>query len=92
MTGQSSFNFDLDPLPRPGSFFRWGSQNYQVYERLLAGGITSAEMHKLNFLSHTKRISDVREKLNPLGYDVVCEVFSGKVNVWKIKKMEREAA
>lgn len=92
MTGQVSFNFELDHLPRPGAFFRYGSQNYQVYERLLAGGITSAEMQKLNIMCHTKRISDVREKLNPFGYDVVCEVFSGKVNVWKIKKLERIAA
>jgi len=89
---QTEFNFDLDQLPRPGAFFRYGSQNYRIYEKLLAGGITSDEMRRDCILSHTKRISDIRERLLVLGYDVVCQEFHGKVNIWKIKKLERIAA
>lgn len=90
---QTALDFtDLGRLPRPGAFFRYNSQNYRIYEKLLAGGITSAEMRRDFIMSHTKRISDIRERLIVFGYDVECQEFHGNINIWKIRKMELKAA
>ena len=86
---QTEFSF---AAPAPGQLFRYGSQNYQVYERLVSGGVTSAEMRDMNILCHTHRISDCREKLKPYNLEVVCEPFQGKVNVFRIRGLRKEAA
>lgn len=90
MTEQSSFNFS--PAPRPGELFKWGSQQYKVYEGLLAGGLTSVQIQKMGILSHTRRISDIREKLQPHLMDVVAERQQGRVYFYKIIGMKENAA
>jgi|LSQX01.2.fsa_nt_gb hypothetical protein len=79
---QSELNFT--PAPKPGELFKWGSQQYKVYEGLLAGGLTSAEIQRMGILSHTRRISDIREKLKPYLIDVEAVRVSGRTYLYKM--------
>lgn len=57
--------------PRPGELFSYGSQCYRLYERLLDGPVDNGEMlFSLRLGSHTRRVSDLREKLRPYLMDV----------------------
>ena len=81
-TNQTIMNFKAPPA---NELFKYGSQKYKIYERLLAGGITSLEINQLGALSHTKRISEIRAKLKPYLLDVVAERIHGHVYLNKIK-------
>lgn len=80
---QPSLNFN--PPPEPGKLFKYGSQNYRVYERLYQGGVTTSELMDMRLACHTHRISDCRAKLREYGLDVVCEPLSKSLNIFKIK-------
>lgn len=68
MNQQTTLQFKL---PRPGELFKYGSQNYQLYEALYRHGrITNVAIRDLYIMSHTRRISDVREKLKPFCMDI----------------------
>ncbi len=57
-------------LPTACELFPLDCQNRRLYERLrhYVGGITNVEMRdELDLLSYTRRLSDIREKLAPLG-------------------------
>ena len=57
--------------PTPGELFTGENQDRRLYERLLTGAITNAEMRdELRLLSYTRRLSDLREKLAPFGMTV----------------------
>lgn len=57
--------------PHPGELFKPGSQDYRIYERLLAAPLTNSEIiDELRVFSYTRRISDLREKLKPYCMDV----------------------
>ena len=57
---QAELNFTL---PRPADLFKPGTQDYRLYERLLAGTITNAQIiDELRIFSYTRRLSDLREK------------------------------
>jgi hypothetical protein len=86
---QTGFNFAAPP---PGDLFKYGSQNYRVYERLYAGGVTTSELMDMRIACHTHRISDSRAKLKPYGLDVVCEPVTKTVNIFKIRELKKEAA
>jgi len=50
-------------LPRPADLFKPGTQDYRLYERLLAAPITNAQIiDDLRIFSYTRRLSDLREK------------------------------
>jgi hypothetical protein len=68
---QSELNFN--PPPQPHELFKPDSQNYKIYEELLNGGISNIDISKKYVLSHTRRISDIREKLKPYLMDVKAE-------------------
>jgi hypothetical protein len=73
--------------PKPSELFKYGSQNYRVYEQLCAGGVTTSELMDMRIACHTHRISDNREKLKPYGLTVVCEPISNSNNIYKIKEI-----
>jgi hypothetical protein len=51
-------------LPRPDEIFPTRNQSRCLYERLVRGPVTNAEMRdQLRLLSYTRRLSDIREKL-----------------------------
>ena len=79
---QAAFNFKAPPAHE---LFKPGSQQYLIYEGLLSGGITSVEIQKMGILSHTRRISDIREKLKPYLLDVVATRIHGHVFLNQIK-------
>jgi 1,2-phenylacetyl-CoA epoxidase catalytic subunit len=57
---QAELNFSL---PRPVDLFKPGTQDYRLYERLLAAPITNAQIiDELRIFSYTRRLSDLREK------------------------------
>jgi hypothetical protein len=57
---QAEMNFSL---PRPVDLFKPGTQDYRLYERLLAAPITNAQIiDELRIFSYTRRLSDLREK------------------------------
>lgn len=86
---QTSLNFTY---PAPEELFKYGSQQRQIYEALMAGGITSVEIQKMGILSHTRRISDIREKLKPYLLDVEAVRQVGRVYLYKIKGIKKQAA
>lgn len=72
-------------IPQPGELFKVGTQCYYLYEALLEqGSITNVGMRDLFILSHTRRISDLREKLRPYLLDVKKEKVSGGVYSYRI--------
>jgi hypothetical protein len=84
MSEQQELN--LNPPPKPGELFKHGTQLYQIYEKLLSGGITSPEIRNISgSLSHTRRISDIRTKLHPRGWDVESKRLHGNVFINKLK-------
>jgi len=72
-------------VPQPGELFKYGSQNYQLYEALLTrGSLTNVGMRDLFILSHTRRISDLREKLKPYCMDVKKELVGHGVFAYRL--------
>jgi hypothetical protein len=80
---QAALNFN--PPPMPGELFKYGSQQYRIYEKLVSGGATSVEIQEIGCLSHTRRISDIREKLKPYLLDVKAERKQGSVYFYHLK-------
>lgn len=61
---------DFHPLPRPEELFPAQNQSRRLYESLVRGPVTNAEMRdRLRLLSYTRRLSDIREKL-PDGWTI----------------------
>lgn len=60
---QASLNFN--PPPRPGELFAYGTKLYEMYEQLYHGGLNTIEAAKIGGLTHSRRFSDIREKLKP---------------------------
>lgn len=82
MSQQTKINFTA---PMPGELFKYGSQQYQIYEKLIAGGATNTEIQKIGCMSHTKRVSEIRKKLEPYLIDVKAERQHGGVYLYKLK-------
>jgi hypothetical protein len=81
-----------NPLPAPGELFTYGTELYQMYDLLYHGGMTSAEAQKLS-MTHTRRISDIREKLAPYGWTAVKHRIPGqKIFQYKLEKLETQQA
>jgi hypothetical protein len=58
-------------MPRPGDLFTAGSQNYRLYERLLMGSVTNAEIVRdMGIFNSTGRASDIRKVLRPHLMDI----------------------
>ena len=59
------------PRPAPGKLFSPGSQNYRLYERLLQGEVTNAEIvRQMGIFNSTGRASDIRKVLKPYLLDI----------------------
>lgn len=55
----------------PDNPFKYGTQNWKLYERLKQGPIYNVEIVKqLHILKYTSRLSDVREAVMPMGMAV----------------------
>ena len=81
---QPELKFDV---PQPGELFKYGSQNYNLYQALLEhGSVTNVGMRDLFILSHTRRISDLREKLKPYCMDVKKEFVGHGVFTYRLAK------
>ena len=79
---QTALNF----RPSPSSLFRPGSQNFRVYERLLAGPVSNVEIVKgMDILNSTGRASDVRKALKPYLMDVEATPDPMRTGVWVYK-------
>lgn len=75
---QEALNFN-NPLPKPGQLFDYGTQNYIIYDLLYRGGADAVEITKVSgSLTHSRRISDIREVLAPHGFTVMSKRLSGK--------------
>ena len=85
---QPELKFDV---PQPGELFKYGSQNYALYQALLQGGVTNVEMRDLFILSHTRRLTDVREAIRPYLMDVKKERLHGGVYLYKLSGGPRHA-
>jgi len=75
---------DFSKRPKPGELFRFGSQQYKIYEKLISGGITNVEIQELGCLSHTRRVSDIREKIRPHLLDVKAERIRDGLFIYKL--------
>lgn len=71
---------EFNPPPEPGKLkFEFGSQNRTIYELLYHGGANAAEITKASgSLTHSRRISDIREALKPHGFTVMSRRMDGK--------------
>jgi hypothetical protein len=80
---QSELAFDR---PRPGDLFKYGSQNYRLYQRLLLGPVENIEVvHKMNILNSTGRSADIRRAVKPYLMDVVATPVKGREGVWEYR-------
>lgn len=75
---QPAINFS--PPPEPGKLkFDHGSQNRIIYELLYRGGADAVEITKASgSMTHSRRISDIREALKPHGFTVMSRRLEGK--------------
>ena len=65
------------------SLFKTGSQNYRIVERLLiCGKICNFQFADMNVLKYTSRISAIRNRINPYGFDIVAKLEDSKRNVY----------
>ena len=69
---QAALNFDPDPYP-PNPF-KYGSQNWRLYERLKEGPTTNIEIvSQMHILNSTGRVSEIREFLKGNCMDLVAK-------------------
>jgi len=75
---QEALNFN--PPPKPNALgFDYESQNYKIYNLLYHGGADAVEITKTSgSMTHSRRISDIREALAPHGYTVMSKRLPGK--------------
>lgn len=72
-------------VPQPDDLFKPGTQNARLYTALLEdGSVTNVRMRDFYVLSHTRRISDIREALKPYCMDVKKERVSGGVYSYRL--------
>lgn len=70
--------------PHPDALFARGSQNWRIYDKMREwGAILNSEIAQMGCLSHTRRISDIREALKPFAKDV--EAHRVRRGLWKYK-------
>lgn len=82
----TQLGFNFNPLPRPDDLFSSDCQDYRLYERLTRGAISNAEMRdELRLLSYTRRLSDLREKLHPLGWTISKQHAGNGVFVYSLR-------
>lgn len=87
---QQTFNFDY---PKPESLFAYDNQDRRLYEAMTYGPVTNAQMRdQLRLLSYTRRLSDLREKLHPLGWAIKKEHVGNGVFAYSLARIERKAA
>jgi hypothetical protein len=92
MDNQTSIKFDL---PTPADLFPKGrkkkSQDRRLYEQLLIGPVTNVQMRdnpELRFLSHTRRITTLRELLKPYGWCVPGHDLGNGIVEYQLEKIE----
>lgn len=65
--------------------FHKDSQNYRLLEMLIAGPVFNVEISKkIGSINHTRRISDIRRKIRPLGLDVVAEKIQRGLYLYRL--------
>ena len=79
---QPTLNFS--PIPKPGELFTPGTNLYTMYEQLYHGGLNTVEAAKFGGMTHSRRISDIREKLKPFCLTVKKEKDHGRIFKYKI--------
>ena len=97
MNNQTGFEFDL---PTPAELFPKGrrskkSQDRRLYEQLLIGPVTNAQMRdnpELRFLSHTRRITTLRELLEPYGWTVEGHDLGNGIVEYRLEKIQQARA
>ena len=73
---QPALNFTA---PKPEELFDYGTQSRSIYELLYHGGANAVEITKASgSMTHSRRISDIREALAPYGYTVMSKRLAGK--------------
>jgi hypothetical protein len=64
----------FDQPSYPPNPYKTGSQNYRLYNRIMEGPITNAEIIRTHgIFNSTGRISEIREFLAPHGIKLHCE-------------------
>ena len=88
---QTALNFN--PLPRPEEIFPADNQDRRLFERMILGPVSNAQMRdELRLLSYTRRLSDLREKLFPYGLIIRKEHHGNGVFVYSIERHQEAAA
>ena len=73
---QPALNFTA---PKPGELFDFQTQNYKIYDLLYHGGADAVGITKTSgSMTHSRRISDIREALAPHGWTVMSKRLPGK--------------
>jgi hypothetical protein len=70
--------------PKPSEIFKPGTQNHRLYERLLQGPVTNAEIvREMNVFNSTGRCSDLRQALKP--YLISVEARKINKGLWEYR-------
>lgn len=82
---------NINPAPKPGELFEYGSGLYEMYDLLYHGGMATGQAARFG-RTHTRRISDIRARLIARGYPewtVRGERIPGKKDFfYKLEKFE----
>jgi len=71
--------------------FHKGTQNHALLERLRIGPVMNHEIVlELNILKYTGRISEVRKKIRPQGFDVAGRKIRGGVHQYRLTVSRNE--
>jgi hypothetical protein len=72
--------------PAPAKLFKQGTQSYLLYERLLRGEVTNAEIvRQMGIFNSTGRISDIRAAIKPYLLDIEASRINKGLFSYKLK-------
>lgn len=67
--------------------FKEGTQNWRIVKRLLEGPATNREFSRdMKIAKYTGRLSEVREKIRPLGFDIEPERIAGTLYRYELTR------
>jgi hypothetical protein len=72
--------------PEASRYFRWGTQSRRLYERLMCGPATAAEIvRELHIYNYHGVIADVRSALEGTGVTIKARPINGRRNLWEYR-------
>jgi hypothetical protein len=73
----------------PNKKFKYGSQNFRLLEALNCGPVTTDQLlYQLRFGSHVRRMKDVRDYLETIGFTIITKQINCKCFEYHIETIK----